>query len=146
MSDLQKECPICMEIVSPKINCLITECGHTFHTSCLLNNIIHNKLGCPYCRKELLDESRRFKVVHIPLIVEQTGTVRNWLTERLDLVEEVPAQSEERNPYAPFQTFQEWNEWNNLMVARENEELDRLYGYQETHQLEQEEEHIIDNQ
>jgi len=54
---IEKDCPICMEVVSPEINSLITECGHTFHTSCLLNNVLHNGFGCPYCRRALVEEA-----------------------------------------------------------------------------------------
>lgn len=50
------DCPICMEVVQTNINCVITECGHTFHTRCLLTNIVHNGFGCPYCRTEMVPE------------------------------------------------------------------------------------------
>jgi len=49
------ECPICMDTVERKINCVITECGHAFHTNCLLTNILHNGFGCPYCRSDMID-------------------------------------------------------------------------------------------
>lgn len=59
-----KDCPICMEMVeiSPPVNCLVTECGHTFHTSCFLNNVLHNGFGCPYCRRMLVDEEQANEV------------------------------------------------------------------------------------
>jgi len=44
-----KECPICMDDIM-EINFVITECGHSFHTSCLMKNAAHNGFGCPYCR------------------------------------------------------------------------------------------------
>lgn len=48
------ECVICMDCISSKeINYTKTECGHEFHTSCLLQNLAHNGLNClncPYCR------------------------------------------------------------------------------------------------
>lgn len=44
-----KECPICMDDIM-EVNFVITECGHTFHTSCLMKNAAHNGFGCPYCR------------------------------------------------------------------------------------------------
>ena len=50
------DCPICMDAVQTNINCVITECGHTFHTRCLLTNIVHNGFGCPYCRTEMVPE------------------------------------------------------------------------------------------
>ena len=61
---VEKDCPICMEMVelSPPMNCLVTECGHTFHTSCFLNNVLHNGFGCPYCRRALVDETHAIEV------------------------------------------------------------------------------------
>ena len=51
------ECPICMDdIQACNINCVTTECGHQFHTSCLMRNIAHNGFGCPYCRNVMADE------------------------------------------------------------------------------------------
>lgn len=50
-----KECPICMDTIDVNVNCVITECGHTFHTKCLLTNVAHNGFGCPYCRTEMID-------------------------------------------------------------------------------------------
>jgi len=50
------DCPICMEIIDTNINICTTECGHCFHSSCLIKNISHNGFGCPYCRKVLADE------------------------------------------------------------------------------------------
>lgn len=55
---VEKDCPICMEVVNLSVNCLVTECGHTFHTSCFLNNVLHNGFGCPYCRRVLVDFGR----------------------------------------------------------------------------------------
>lgn len=54
-----KDCPICMEEIDTKINYVITECGHKFHTKCLLTNVAHNGFGCPYCRKEMIDEEEQ---------------------------------------------------------------------------------------
>jgi len=31
-------------------NCVTTECGHTFHASCLMRSVAHQGFGCPYCR------------------------------------------------------------------------------------------------
>jgi hypothetical protein len=31
-------------------NCVATECGHCFHTNCLMQSVAHNGFGCPYCR------------------------------------------------------------------------------------------------
>lgn len=50
------ECPICMDTIQTNINCVITECGHTFHTRCLLTNVVHNGFGCPYCRAVMVPD------------------------------------------------------------------------------------------
>ena len=56
MSEIKNiECPICMDDIDLKINCVTTECGHTFHTSCLMRNVAHNGYGCPYCRNALAE-------------------------------------------------------------------------------------------
>jgi hypothetical protein len=43
------DCPICYEAIHDT-NCVTTECGHNFHTSCLLKNISFNGYKCPCCR------------------------------------------------------------------------------------------------
>ena len=50
------ECPICMEPIDMNKNCLTTECGHCFHTSCLMTSVAHNGFGCPYCRTKMAEE------------------------------------------------------------------------------------------
>jgi hypothetical protein len=50
------ECPICMEEIIGQNNKVVTECGHTFHCSCLMQNASHNGFGCPYCRFKLAEE------------------------------------------------------------------------------------------
>ena len=49
------ECPICMDEIDEK-NKVTTECGHCFHTSCLMTNVAHNGFGCPYCRTAMAEE------------------------------------------------------------------------------------------
>jgi hypothetical protein len=57
MSFVQQDnqCPICFDDVEMTKNCIITECGHKFHASCLLRSVVHNNLDCPYCRFELVE-------------------------------------------------------------------------------------------
>ena len=55
-SCLNNECPICMDDIQSNVNCVTTECGHQFHTSCLMKNVAHNGFGCPYCRNALAEE------------------------------------------------------------------------------------------
>ena len=51
------ECPICMDpIESTTRNCVSTECGHCFHTNCLMTSVAHNGFGCPYCRTKMAEE------------------------------------------------------------------------------------------
>jgi hypothetical protein len=45
-----------MDSIGEKANKVITECGHTFHCSCLMQNAVHNGFGCPYCRTTMAEE------------------------------------------------------------------------------------------
>lgn len=56
MKECPKECPICMDDICLNVNCVTTECGHQFHTSCLMQNVAHNGFGCPYCRNKLAED------------------------------------------------------------------------------------------
>ena len=53
----EAECPICMEIIELNKNCVNTECGHSFHSNCLMKSIAFNGFGCPYCRFEMVEET-----------------------------------------------------------------------------------------
>ena len=50
------DCPICMECILPTVNCVTTDCGHLFHTSCLMKNTAVNGYDCPCCRTQLAEE------------------------------------------------------------------------------------------
>lgn len=50
------ECPICMEPIIGTANTCVTECGHSFHCRCLMQNSAHNGFSCPYCRTAMADE------------------------------------------------------------------------------------------
>ena len=50
------ECPICMDEINGEKNKVTTECGHCFHTSCLMKNVAHNGFGCPYCRDAMAEK------------------------------------------------------------------------------------------
>jgi hypothetical protein len=50
------ECSICLECIEGDKNQVITDCGHCFHTNCLMKNVIHNGFGCPYCRTIMAEE------------------------------------------------------------------------------------------
>ena len=49
------ECPICLDTIIGTTNKTTTECGHNFHTKCLMQNAAHNGFGCPYCRNILAE-------------------------------------------------------------------------------------------
>ena len=49
------DCCICMEIITDT-NKTTTECGHTFHSSCIFRKL-SQRIECPMCRKELSDPS-----------------------------------------------------------------------------------------
>lgn len=51
-----KECPICMDEFHGDNNKVVTECGHIFHTNCLMKSVAHNGFGCPYCRTKMAEE------------------------------------------------------------------------------------------
>jgi hypothetical protein len=50
------ECPICYDDIDVKKNCITTECGHTFHCKCLLQNAATNGFSCPMCRSAMATE------------------------------------------------------------------------------------------
>ena len=50
------ECPICMDEIEGEKNKITTNCGHCFHTSCLMTNVAHNGFNCPYCRTAMAEE------------------------------------------------------------------------------------------
>lgn len=52
----QIDCPICLVCIETSKNCVTTECGHSFHTNCLMTSVAHNGFGCPYCRSKMAEE------------------------------------------------------------------------------------------
>lgn len=49
-------CPICLENIDSVKNKTTTDCGHIFHTSCIMKNVAHNGFGCPYCRTVMAEK------------------------------------------------------------------------------------------
>lgn len=60
----EMQCPICWESTNGNTNYLITECGHRFHTSCMMKNIQKNGFQCPYCRSNMV-QSPPVPTIHI---------------------------------------------------------------------------------
>jgi hypothetical protein len=50
------DCPICFDDIDVNKNCVVTECGHKFHASCLLRSVAHSNFACPCCRFELAEK------------------------------------------------------------------------------------------
>lgn len=51
------ECAICLECINPGKNCCVTDCGHKFHTNCLLKNCEKNNFNCPMCRHTMVESN-----------------------------------------------------------------------------------------
>ena len=50
------ECSICLDDICVNANSMITECGHRFHTSCIMKHAAYNGFNCPNCRAEMAEE------------------------------------------------------------------------------------------
>ena len=50
----QLDCPICFDAIDNK-NFVTTECGHCFHCSCLMKNVVNNGFDCPMCRQKMAE-------------------------------------------------------------------------------------------
>ena len=46
------DCPICFEVIT-MANIAVTTCGHTFHSSCIFQNL-EERIECPMCRTALV--------------------------------------------------------------------------------------------
>ena len=82
---LLPECPICFELIE-KINIVTTECGHVFHTSCLMKNVVHNGFGCPYCRAVMAEsipvqdpELPELESENVDIFAEEIGWENDWV-------------------------------------------------------------------
>lgn len=71
----QNVCPICAECVNSTKNCVITQCGHCFHTKCLMTNVAINNFNCPCCRTPMTDKIEK-KETNPWEIVEDTHSIR----------------------------------------------------------------------
>lgn len=88
-------CSICIENIKFDNNCIITECGHHFHTACLLKNIRVNNFCCPYCRAEMVEQSHdmvetidEIEEVYFTWIVRKIGgdlfiEYKKWVTNEM---------------------------------------------------------------
>ena len=115
----QIDCPICMDVIEVSRNCVTTECGHCFHASCLMQNIVHNGFGCPYCRTAMAEPPE-----------EDEETV--WSDEE----EEEEEEMFDENALRGFRFF-----WNNLNAEEhdENDDADEQQLEERAEQAEDEE-------
>ena len=106
------ECPICMDDIT-ETNCVVTECGHHFHTSCLMKNAAHNGFGCPYCRSVLAEvpeedesEEEEEEEEEEELYSDASLTSMRMLFSRVqnEEVEEEPEEEEEEEEEYPIPT------------------------------------------
>lgn len=52
------DCSICMSEIGDK-NKVVTDCGHIFHASCLIQHVSHNGHSCPYCRNNMVKDNNQ---------------------------------------------------------------------------------------
>ena len=55
-----EDCPICYEPIYNRNNAFLTDCGHSFHYSCIIdydykNSFNRNGVYCPICRQDMGD-------------------------------------------------------------------------------------------
>lgn len=52
MSDDDNKCPICLDTLSCDDDTHTLDCGHTFHTSCIVESLRRVGPACPMCRSQ----------------------------------------------------------------------------------------------
>lgn len=126
------DCPICMEVVQTNINRVITECGHIFHTQCLLTNIVHNGFGCPYCRTEMVPEellrSEEDEENDIVAIIEDVDDD--------DDDDEIVSIAEDEESRADVEDSPNWliAQWNNeVTIRRTRMRMNQMMVYERAH-------------
>lgn len=83
-----------------------TECGHCFHTSCLMTNVVHNGFGCPYCREKMVEEPEENNEdlgSEISYITQEDETRNEAFTSMRMLFQRTEGEEleEEENPQEP---------------------------------------------
>ena len=80
-SSLQ-DCPICMDAIDMVKNCSTTECGHCFHTSCLMRNAQLNGTKCPYCRTSIVSNDPEYNMVSTTIGIPSRDFSDDFVTVR----------------------------------------------------------------
>ena len=52
------ECCICMDNINDT-NYTLTQCGHVFHSSCIIKNLFNNGFSCPMCRFKFEENNKK---------------------------------------------------------------------------------------
>ncbi|KAJ1699443.1 hypothetical protein LUZ63_007955 [Rhynchospora breviuscula] len=61
-NSMRNYCPICYEYLFDSLQeTAVLKCGHTMHSSCLLEMLSHDKFCCPICSKSVIDVSKFWK-------------------------------------------------------------------------------------
>ena len=79
MNNFDNYCPICFEIIGCEQNCTITDCRHTFHTTCIIQHVIIIGIRCPLCRINIISNNNDEKIEHV--ISEHLETETETTTE-----------------------------------------------------------------
>jgi len=77
-------CSICLEDIKDDKNKSLTECGHCFHTTCLMSSVHYGTNNCPYCRTNILDNKNNTSQIMIevtPQIEEKLHKYGYYLIE-----------------------------------------------------------------
>ena len=90
-------CVICLGDITDNLRAN-TECGHTFHTKCLLENIVKGQAGhnCPMCRAELcpdvvvsIKEENEILEGAVYFLEEELKAHQDWVLYFHDLSDEL---------------------------------------------------------
>ena len=81
-----EDCPICMESISKCTNHTMTECGHSFHTTCIMKNVSKNGFQCPYCRTCMFAQNniQSHQQVYTEFPSSENYYYRDTLTDNVD--------------------------------------------------------------
>jgi hypothetical protein len=72
----ETECPLCMYNMSVD-NATKLNCGHKFHTTCLINNLIRgNHYTCPMCRRSMFDDQLEDHIKYVLSDTPEEGLER----------------------------------------------------------------------
>lgn len=68
------ECSICLEPIDTNAK-TVTECNHTFHSSCIFKNIKFSN-SCPICRTVLVEDSKKNETSEENSTSDTSGIIR----------------------------------------------------------------------